>query len=159
MSIERNKLVSPLPIAALIMGYGGLIPFVILSLCLVAGVGIVGFDLARTGQLLMSYAAIILSFIGAVHWGVALAHHESMPTSLLNRFYAYSALPSIFAWVVLLLPTQVGLIVISALFWLAFWVDHKFLFERLSVNYGKFRLHLTFIVSSALALAGVFGTH
>ncbi|CAA6823027.1 MAG: Unknown protein [uncultured Thiotrichaceae bacterium] len=148
-----------MPVAALIMGYGGLIPFVILSLCLVAGIGIVGFDLARTGQLLMSYAAIILSFIGAVHWGVALAHHDSMPTSLLHRFYGYSVLPAICAWVSLLLPTQVGLIVISVLFWLAFWVDHALLFERLNVNYGTFRLHLTFIVSSALALAGVFGTH
>ncbi|MBE7210627.1 MAG: DUF3429 domain-containing protein [Gluconacetobacter diazotrophicus] len=59
-----------LPAAAIALGVGGLIPFLALT------VGILFFPaevpVPRLTAALMGYGAVILSFLGAVHWGLAL---------------------------------------------------------------------------------------
>ena len=59
-----------LPALAIILGVAGLLPFVLL------GVGSVSTNLISSriaAYLLVGYGAVILSFIGAVHWGFTLA--------------------------------------------------------------------------------------
>ena len=60
-----------LPPYALLLGLGGLIPFLACGLGSVTAGGAVPADRALLA--LIEYAAIILSFLGAVHWGLALA--------------------------------------------------------------------------------------
>lgn len=60
-----------LPPLALLLGLGGLVPFLACGLGSVTAGGAVPADRALLA--LIEYAAIILSFLGAVHWGLALA--------------------------------------------------------------------------------------
>lgn len=48
----------------------------------------------------MVYGVIIVTFLGAVHWGVALATPLTSPIALkmANSAYVYSVLPSLVAW-------------------------------------------------------------
>ncbi|MEJ2329056.1 MAG: DUF3429 domain-containing protein [Gammaproteobacteria bacterium] len=67
----------PLPLVAWLLGFGGVIPFLVLFLALLPGLS-PGFASSQDITLwLLAYAAIILSFIGAVHWGVA--NHDGAP--------------------------------------------------------------------------------
>ena len=83
------------------LGIGGLIPFVALGLACVAGARIGGF---APLPLLLSYAATILSFIGAVHWGMAVAANPESPIKL----FAASVIPALWAWASLALPASLA---------------------------------------------------
>ncbi|EGD05980.1 hypothetical protein C7S13_4811 [Burkholderia cepacia] len=51
---------------------------------------------------LLNYAACIASFVGAVHWGVALRASESPPRQRI--LYGWSVIPALMAWAVLMMP-------------------------------------------------------
>ena len=79
------------PAPAAWIGYAGLIPFVTLAV----GLWLVSSDYqAQLNAALLAYAAIILSFMGAVHWGLAIASGDT--TEL--RQLAISVLPALVAW-------------------------------------------------------------
>ena len=84
------------PAAALWLGYLGLVPFAASAL---------GVWLDQPGAMaaLAGYAAVILSFVGAIHWGLASA--ARVPSR--ERLIA-SVLPALVAWVALLLPQPAG---------------------------------------------------
>ena len=63
-----NARLSPL---ALLLGLGGLVPFLACGVGSITAGGAVPAERALLA--LVEYAAIILSFLGAVHWGLALA--------------------------------------------------------------------------------------
>lgn len=79
------------------LGLGGLVPFIALA----------GWSAAVPASrdavnALLNYAACIASFVGAVHWGIALHACES-PSR--QRFrYGWSVVPALLAWGVLALP-------------------------------------------------------
>ena len=54
------------------------------------------------------YAAAILSFLGALHWGVTLASPSIVDGAAVTRML-WSVIPSIFCWIVTLYPTDVSL--------------------------------------------------
>ena len=76
-----------LPPLALLLGLGGLIPFLACGLGSVTAGGAVPPERALLA--LIEYAAIILSFLGAVHWGLALAAPDRAP----DRAQAVHATP------------------------------------------------------------------
>jgi len=100
------------------LGYGGLIPFAFFGVAAWFGAG----DWqAFALHALAVYAAVILSFLGAIHWGLSLLDRD-------HRVFgwpapAWAVLPSIVAWAALLLPKTAGLIVLLLLFPLVLWVD------------------------------------
>eukprot|EP01024_Parvocaulis_polyphysoides_P043774 TRINITY_DN40174_c0_g1_i1.p1 TRINITY_DN40174_c0_g1~~TRINITY_DN40174_c0_g1_i1.p1 ORF type:complete len:330 (-),score=52.19 TRINITY_DN40174_c0_g1_i1:188-1177(-) len=85
--------------------------------------------LMYAGQLQMVYTAGILSFLGAVHWGVALVDGKDFETAS-NREnavrYLWGVTPMLLAWpvAVLLDPGQAG-IIMAGLFMLCFDIDHR----------------------------------
>lgn len=82
------------------LGYAGLIPFV------AALLGFVFSDDARQAYFanqFIAYGAVVLSFVGAVHWGVALGGGR-MPVMRMS----ISILPALLAWAALLLPAASG---------------------------------------------------
>jgi positive regulator of sigma E activity len=100
--INQNKLVielkeSATPGIARILGYAGLIPFIGLALGLWVMPDQYRPDLNHA---LLTYAAIILSFMGAIHWGTAieLKNHEQ------KIQLGISVIPPLVAWLALLLP-------------------------------------------------------
>ncbi|MDX5374373.1 MAG: DUF3429 family protein [Gammaproteobacteria bacterium] len=125
------------------LGYGGLIPFVAGALALAAWPGAEGLLLPA----LLGYAAVILSFLGAVHWGrVLAAPGRSDAVNLL----AWGVTPSVLAWCALLLPAGYGLAVFILLFVLALVVDHRLLGAGHSA-YLALRRRLTAVVAGVLA--------
>ena len=90
-----------IPPAALLLGAGGVIPFAALAVAALLGLEWrYGFPpgSARTG--LIAYGAVILSFLGGVRWGIALKYGAEHQTGLL----VVSVLPSLAAWLALLMP-------------------------------------------------------
>ncbi len=107
------------------LGYAGLIPFVALALSphvLPAG--------ARELSViaLMAYAATITSFLGAIHWGLAM---RDAPTKN-SVLFMWGVLPSLVAWMALLSSPEVALCVLGVLLWVCYAVD--------STTYPKFQL-------------------
>jgi len=91
-----------LPIPAFWLGLAGLLPFLGL-----AGASLAG--LPGGGWALAAYGATILAFLGAVHWGLALAAPAPGP----GRFLL-GVLPQLVGWVALLLPLRPGLALLAA---------------------------------------------
>ena len=77
-----------IPLEPLLLGLAGLIPFAGLSAALAFAPSSAPDDAVR---ILVLYAAVILSFMGGVHWGLAL--RQAPGTS-----FAASVVPSLMAW-------------------------------------------------------------
>ena len=95
------------------LGYGGLLPFAALSVA-------IALHPQGSGALqaaLLQYAGLILSFVGALHWGLALR----LPAGRLrNLLLAWSVVPCLIAWLALQLPAVAAALVLEygyALHW------------------------------------------
>jgi len=99
---------------AYILGYAGLIPFVGLS---AASFLLDGHYLELAIAALIAYGAVILSFMTGIHWGHGLQSGSA------GRL-VWSILPSLLAWLALLMPAEFGLVVLS-LALLLVWIAEK----------------------------------
>lgn len=91
------------PVAVSWLGYGGLVPFVALAL-----LGILDANHGELWQkMLLSYGAVILSFVGALHWAFAMVHPATQGQPA-GGIYALSVVPSLVAWVALLVAPALG---------------------------------------------------
>jgi hypothetical protein len=100
------------------LGWFGLLPFVAGALL----PWIIN-DAATRGALLeltLAYAAVILSFVGAVHWGRALSGAPEAANWL-----SYSVVPALAGWAMWALGGPLGLTGMAGAFALAYWVDRK----------------------------------
>ncbi|MBL8517928.1 MAG: DUF3429 domain-containing protein [Betaproteobacteria bacterium] len=75
----------------------GALPFLSATLSLVAGGP---FHPTTSVVMLITYAAVILSFLGGIHWGLALKIMGDAPTSA-TRLFILSVLPSLAGWGIL----------------------------------------------------------
>ena len=84
------------------LGYAGLVPFVLLA----ALMWLVDYALLPfVGLALAAYTATIVSFLGGVHWGIGFMRGNAAP-----RFhFIWGVLPSLAAWLALLMPTYAAL--------------------------------------------------
>ena len=80
---------------ARLLAYAGLTPFYVLAVAAL----LLGDRLAASAiLLLLAYAAVIASFLGAVHWGLAMAGPE-----LSGRMLLRSVLPALAGWAIVML--------------------------------------------------------
>jgi hypothetical protein len=103
---------SSVPSAATWLGGLGIIPFVGLSLATPFASDVLK---AQLSFALLAYGAIILSFLGGIHWGLAIAAVPQSDNTLWRRI-ALSILPSLVAWVALLTSSSIGFLVLAAAF-------------------------------------------
>ncbi len=96
------------PMPARVLGFAGLIPFLAAGLA-VWFTPLVWKLLALDIQL--AYGAVILSFMGAVHWGLAMAGGSAAMT---YQRLGWSVLPALLGWVGLLLNPAFGLVLMAA---------------------------------------------
>ena len=99
------------PISVMVLGYGGLVPFIALS----AVEWVVPAHADVLHHALLAYAAVILSFVGALHWGFAMLAGAWQPRGR-TMGYAWSVVPSLVAWVALLVPSPFGAGLLVAFF-------------------------------------------
>ncbi|MGK5025207.1 DUF3429 domain-containing protein [Janthinobacterium sp. RB2R34] len=85
------------------LGYGGLLPFVVL-----AGASVIdALHGALWQRMLLNYGAVILSFVGALHWGVAM----SLPALSARKrqvCFIWSVIPALLGWLALALGHGAG---------------------------------------------------
>jgi len=92
-----------------LLGYAGLIPFAAAATLAVAGPA-PWRGLALPA--LTAYGAVILSFLGAVHWGLALRASPEESSAAWPRL-GLGVLPALVGWVGLLLPVPFGLALLA----------------------------------------------
>lgn len=101
---------SPLPRPALLFGPAGLLPF--LAGALAATLGPAETRPAAAVALL-AYGACILSFLGAVHWGLALRAPAAEAGAAAARL-GLGVVPALLGWAGLMLPVRAGLGLVAA---------------------------------------------
>lgn len=101
------------PWAPLAIGLAGLIPFVFIAgaICVGASLPLHGAGAALVRALIV-YAAVILSFLGGVRWGVALGFDEKAA----KREFVIAVAPSLAGWFAALCPPTTGLWVLCVAF-------------------------------------------
>jgi hypothetical protein len=137
-----------LPLLARRLGYGGLVPF--------AGGAVLVWlvhpeALAEVSFALAAYAALIASFLGGIHWGLAFRQPEP-PTVWL----AWGVVPSLLAWPALLMPPYAGLVILGALLLACYAVDRR-LYPLQGVGHWltlRFRLSAVAALSCFIGAAG-----
>ena len=100
---------------------------------------------------LLAYGAVILSFLGGVHWGLAIMSRSGSDQLEFRTRLIVSVIPSFAAWVALLFPETTGLLTLAAAIAAMLWVDMRA--TRLGHApqwYPKMRLPLTCVVVAAL---------
>lgn len=141
----RQRLLPPSKEGA-ILGYSGLVPFVFLGCVSWLAKGEMQQDILFG---LLAYAASILSFLGAIHWGLAL-REPVLPT---GPMLVWAVIPSLIAWCALMIGTSRGLWVIVIALWFCMVVDWKIYPRyRLKAWLGM-RLALTVVASLACITA------
>jgi hypothetical protein len=143
---------TPVPPVPLWLGAGGLIPFVILTVAVwisAEAYRIMAYEWLRT------YAAVVLSFVGALHWGFAMLHPK-MTAHERNTVMAWSVVPALVAWLALLAPLRHGLAVTAAMFALHYAMDRAFIHRfELPDWYLPLRGGLTVVVIVCLTLTAI----
>jgi hypothetical protein len=131
------------------LGYLGLIPFVAGAALALAGDPPVR-DLAV--RAVVAYGAVIASFVGAVHWGLALSAGKERASTL----YLVSVLPSLAGWLALLLAPRTGLLLLIAVFVLVWAYERATLWPSLFPDwFPALRTRLTAIAVATLAIVAV----
>lgn len=114
--IEDLKSVKKSPIPALVLGFGGLIPFVSVPFSMIS-TGTFTLSLVQTQ---IVYGACILAFIGGIRWGLVMPANSSVSADWKNL--TYGVLPSLLATVAPLLSPAKGLsLLIVGLITVAVW--------------------------------------
>jgi hypothetical protein len=132
------------------LGYGGLIPFVVLALLL----WIVTPEAHPYVALALSaYAATITSFLGGIHWGIGLRHNAPQRTFHM----VWGVVPSLVSWVAVIMPAYAGLPVFGLLLIACYLVDRKTWPEAGLREWMTMRFRLT-VVSTLACLLGAGAT-
>lgn len=131
-----------------LLGFAGLVPFVVLSLaCWVVDPSWFG-DFIR-GQL--AYGIAILSFLGGMHWGATMLSGD-LSIEQTRRALVWGIVPPLLAW----LSTMIGgfgFALLMAGFVGAYQVDKRlYTWYRMPDWLIRLRLRLTWVVVGALAL-------
>lgn len=128
------------------LGYAGLLPFVGATLVLLFS------DTpawrGSAADTLLAYAALIASFLGAVHWGLAGCESGRLGRARLR----WGVAPALLAWTLLALPVVYALAGFAALFGLILWVD-RYLLPVRDAAYQALRLRLSGAVIALLVAA------
>jgi hypothetical protein len=148
---DANSVALPRTVAWL--GYGGLIPFLVLT-----PASLLDYHYgALWSDALYAYGAIILSFIGALHWGLAMSLPE-LSERQRSALFLWSVVPALIAWPAVLFspPIAAPLLVFG---FIAHYLQDRRLARQASLAdwYLPLRLRLTSVAVVCL-IAGVFAS-
>ena len=141
------------PRLAILLGYAGLIPFIS---------GAIGIWITppawRTDVLtaLLHYAAVILAFMGAIHWGLAMAREHQDDAA--HRQLGLSVLPALLGWLAISsgLPALLALALLISGFIGLYLADvHAVKLELAPRWYTALRKPLTAVVLISLLAAWI----
>jgi hypothetical protein len=136
-----------------LLGYFGLLPFIVPTVFLF-------FDhsyLDMWRHFLITYGAVILSFVGALHWSFAMLLHE-LPINKQRWSFLWSVVPSLAAWISLSIPKFYGFVLLTMFFAVAL-IRDKQLFDNVDLPgwYMPLRRNLTVVAMTCLLIAAYLG--
>ena len=153
--IPSQELARDLPPHVAWLGYGGLLPFIGLAI-------LTAVDAPRAAlwsDALVGYGAVILSFVGALHWGFAM----SLPTldpGLRRRAFVWSVVPALLAWPATVLAGSVASLILMAGFVLHFVQDRRLAGRAgLAAWYLPLRWRLSVVASLCLLANAWYGVN
>jgi len=135
---------------ALVLGYTGLLPFV-------AGAWVLWQNepgwRVLAGTAMVAYAVAIASFLGGLHWGLAMRGAARAGTHLV-----WGVVPALLAWLAALMPQAQALAALAGLLALCAVADRALLPAAGAAGWLRLRLRLT---SGAVlcCLAGAIASH
>nr|WP_315193025.1 DUF3429 domain-containing protein [uncultured Aquabacterium sp.] len=144
---------------ALGLGYAGLIPFAGGSLFVWLLVGRIDEEpFAFVVRALSAYAALILSFLGGMRWGLVMGSSQAGQAGIDVPGYQRRSLWtgiafSLAAWVALLMPPHAGLALLGALLIGCYLADRKHYLELGAAGWLTLRFRLTVVASLSCFLA------
>ena len=146
-------LTGSIPLPAKIFGFSGLAPFLILALSAWTfpdPYRLLVFDI------LVHYAAVILSFVGAVYWGLALCNfnNRSKFEKQMWIMFGWSVIPALIAWIATQMVLSAALLLLILGFVSAFifdlWSENR---KEIPFWYLRLRKILTLVVVITLSSA------
>ena len=136
------------PVWALRLGYAGLIPFVLgAALVRLVDPALVPFTMLA----LAGYAATVASFIGGIHWGLAMrdtAHKRLFP-------YVWGTIPSVLSSIAVIMAPWAGLVVLGLLLAVCYAVDSQLYVHCHLQGWLPLRFRLT-LVASLSCMVGAY---
>ena len=134
---------------ALRLGYAGLLPFVAGAVL----VWLVRPDVHPYVALALSgYAAVIVSFLGGIHWGLAM--RQATPP---RAWLVWGVVPSLVAWLALLMPPNAGLVVFGVALLAGYAVDRRLYPVQGVAHWLTLRFRLS-AVASVCCFVGAAGS-
>lgn len=127
-----------MPTNAKLLGYLGLIPFITIPFAVILNV----LSFPQAFAFFTQYSAIILSFLGGIHWYAAITENRS------NHQIYIAMLPSIIGWLALIGFADVRTLGILAVAHVAVVFYDKFTLQMspsLIIEYTRLRVQLTTI--------------
>ena len=144
-------MLTAVPRPALSIGLAGVAPFLLAAI----GAWTLPGDLADAmRQATRAYAAVILSFVGATHWGMALARAaDGRSEEISFQRLGWSVAPAIVGCVAQFMVPLPALILLILAFWIAFLVDVRAVAAGLFPRwYVRLRQLLTALVVLSLGV-------
>ena len=139
----------PLTNTARLLGHLGLLPFVLGALL----VWVVNAEAHPYATLaLAGYAAVIVSFLGGIHWGLAF-RLSAPPASL----FIWGVVPSLVAWLAVMMPASAGLVVQGVMLVVCYLVDRRVYPQQGLAHWLTLRFRLS-AVASLCCFLGAAGT-
>ncbi|GAN53342.1 hypothetical protein Tasa_009_137 [Tanticharoenia sakaeratensis NBRC 103193] len=155
--LETLILMKRLPLLAYVLGLGGLVPFVLIALAMLLFGSFK--PVPHLGAAMLAYGGAILSFLGAVHWGLAL-EQKAIVVPGAARIDSLRLLlgvcPSLVAWIAVYIGTthdfRVG-VLIEIMGFIATYAVERTAGKSgaLPAGYLRLRMVLTTIVCLSLA--------
>ena len=130
---------APLPTAALRLAYASLLPFVLGAALL----WVVRDDAhPYVAGALSGYSAVVIAFLGGIHWGFGFA--QPRPAA---RLFAWGVVPSLVAWVAVVLPPYAGLVVHGVMLVACYLVDRRVYPLQGAAHWLTLRFRLTAVAA------------
>ena len=134
---------------ALRLGYAGLLPFVLGA----ALIWIVRPDAQPyVAAALSAYAAVIVSFLGGIHWGLGFRAQPAEASG-----FVWGVVPSLIAWVGVVMPPYAGLVVLGVALIGCYLVDRRVYPRHGAAAWLTLRFRLT-VVAGLSCFVGAAGS-
>jgi hypothetical protein len=132
-----------------LLGHLGLVPFVLGALL----IWVVNDEAHPYATLaLAAYAGVIVSFLGGIHWGMAM-RLSAPPASL----FVWGVVPSLVAWLAVMMPASAGLVVHGVMLGVCYLVDRRVYPQQGLAHWLTLRFRLS-AVASFCCFLGAAGT-
>ena len=149
----------PLPTIVRILGYAGLMPFI--GLAFMVQLADSPNDLIAL-ESLVAYGAVIVSFLGALHWGACF---KTLSESTHNRWLDHSVwiwgvMPALIAWLAIHIFIPLALLLLAATLVVQRVIDQNtyhyyFTSPDAASAFLRMRTHLTVVAALCLIWAGL----